>query len=259
MRVLIISDIHANLPALETVLADAQRRGFDEVWCLGDVVGYGPDPNGCVERLVALGPQLTINLAGNHDYAVLGKQINVEDFNPEAQRAVLWTRNQLTASSLAYLDTLPGEATRRGDFTLVHGSPRDPVWEYVLSARIARENFEETSDFICCLVGHTHVPTMFSYRIEQRDGQPIGRCTQHRLTPGPPDLRLMYDQARLIVNPGSVGQPRDHDPRASYVLLDIETRRWNYLRIEYPVEQTQHRMLAAGLPERLINRLSFGW
>lgn len=259
MKVLVISDIHGNLAALETVLKDAQGRGYDEIWCLGDVVGYGPDPNACIERLAALEPQLTVRLAGNHDYAVLGKEINVEDFNPEAQKAVLWTRAQLTDETRAYLDTLPGQAVQRGPFMLVHGSPRDPVWEYVLSPRIARENFEEIPDFRCCLVGHTHVPTMFSYRVDRRDGQTFGRCLQHRLTPGPPDVTLAFDQVRLIVNPGSVGQPRDHDPRASYALLDTETRLWTYVRVEYPIEETQHRMLAAGLPERLINRLSFGW
>ena len=195
MKVLVISDIHGNLAALETVLKDAQGRGYDEIWCLGDVVGYGPDPNACIERLAALEPQLTVRLAGNHDYAVLGKEINVEDFNPEAQKAVLWTRAQLTDETRAYLDTLPGQAVQRGPFMLVHGSPRDPVWEYVLSPRIARENFEEMPDFRCCLVGHTHVPTMFSYRVDRRDGQTFGRCLQHRLTPGPPDVTLAFDQA----------------------------------------------------------------
>lgn len=259
MKVLVISDIHANLAALDTVLKDAQSRGYDEIWCLGDVVGYGPDPNGCVERLAELGPQLTVRLAGNHDYAVLGKEINVDDFNPEAKKAVLWTREQLTAEAWAYLDALSGQAVQRGEFMLVHGSPRDSVWEYVLSPRIARENFEEVTDFRCCLVGHTHVPAMFSYRVDRRDGKLFGRCLQHRLTPSPPDLALSFDQVRLIINPGSVGQPRDHDPRASYALLDTETRLWTYVRVEYPIEQTQHRMMGAQLPERLINRLSFGW
>lgn len=259
MRVLVLSDIHANLPALETVLADAARRGYDEVWCLGDLVGYGPDPNACVERLRALGPQLGACLAGNHDYAALGKGIDINDFNPEAKRAVLWTRAQLKPDVRSYLDALPGIPVRRGQFFLAHGSPRDSVWEYISSARIARENFDAVPDFTICLVGHTHVPAIFRYALGPREGAVHSPTTQDRIHPEDRPLLLDDTTHRIIVNPGSVGQPRDHDPRTSYAILDTGTCEWWHVRLEYPIEETQHRMLAAKLPERLITRLSYGW
>lgn len=259
MKVLVLSDIHANLPALETVLADADRHGYDEVWCLGDLVGYGPDPNACVERLQALGPQLGVCLAGNHDYAALGKGIDIDDFNPEAKRAVLWTRAQLKPGVRAYLDSLPGEPVRHSGFLLAHGSPRDSVWEYISSVRIARENFDAVPDFTICLVGHTHVPIVYGLSRSTRDGSLHTQVAQERILANSPPFTLSNRAHRVIVNPGSVGQPRDHDPRASYAILDTETAEWTPVRLEYPLEETQHRMLAARLPERLINRLSYGW
>lgn len=258
MRVLVLSDIHANLPALETVMADANRRGYDEVWCLGDLVGYGPDPNASVERMQALGPQLGVCLAGNHDYAALGKGIDIEDFNPEAKRAVLWTRGELKPAVRAYLDSLPGMPVRRGDYLLAHGSPRDAVWEYISSPRIARENFDAVPDFNICLVGHTHVPIIYRHTLVARDGATHPQTTQERFHSSTP-LILETGTHRIIVNPGSVGQPRDHDPRASYAILDTERAQWTPIRMEYPIEETQHRMRSARLPERLINRLSYGW
>ncbi len=259
MRVLVLSDIHANLPALEAVLADADRRGYEEVWCLGDLVGYGPDPNACVERLQALGPQLSVCLAGNHDYAALGKGIDIDDFNPEAKRAVLWTRNQIRPAVRTYLDSLPGEPVRRSGYLLAHGSPRDSVWEYISSLRIARENFDAVPDFTVCLVGHTHVPMIYGYVRGPRDGILHTQVSQERILAGSPSLMLVHKADRAIINPGSVGQPRDHDPRASYAILETDTAEWTPVRLEYPFEETQHRMRNAGLPERLINRLSYGW
>lgn len=259
MRVLVLSDIHANWPALETVLADADRHGYDEVWCLGDLVGYGPDPNACVERLQAFGAQLSVCLAGNHDYAALGKDIDIDDFNPEAQRAVLWTRAQLKPGVRAYLDSLPGYPVSRDGFLLAHGSPRDSVWEYISSARIARENFDAVPDFSTCLVGHTHVPIVYGYLLVSRDGTMHAQITQERIHASSPSLLLHTKANRVIVNPGSVGQPRDHDPRASYAILETDTTQWTPIRLEYPFEETQHRMRTAHLPERLINRLSYGW
>jgi len=260
MRVLILSDIHANLTALETVLADAEKvdflgeTGFEQVWCLGDVVGYGPDPNECVERLRAFGDD-HLCIAGNHDWAVLGK-LPVEDFNPEARRAVLWTREQLTPESLAYLEGLPAEPLVRGDFTLTHGSPRHPVWEYIIYSFTARENFAHF-DTPFCLVGHTHVPVIFRWHQEQKGEANTGVC--HALAPIYERPLGLAGNHRLIINPGSVGQPRDSDPRAAYALLDTEANIWLYRRVSYPYELTQARMRAANLPDRLIARLAYGW
>jgi len=241
MRYLIISDIHSNLAAFEAVLADAGP--FDKVWCLGDMVGYGPDPNECVERLRGL-PHVCV--AGNHDWATLGK-LDTEDFNPDAKRACLWTREQLSSSNLEYLEALPRSLIEE-DFTLVHGSPRHPIWEYILNPSIAQANFEHF-DTRFCFVGHTHVPVIY------RDN-PNRACDALIPSPG---ARLALGEDRLIINPGSVGQPRDGDPRASYAILDSDKLTLEYRRIPYPIETTQARMVERGLPVRLIMRLAYGW
>lgn len=247
MRYLIISDIHSNLPAFEAVLADA--GSFDKVWCLGDVVGYGPDPNECVERLRDL-PHVCV--VGNHDWAVLGN-MDTEDFNPYAKRACLWTREQLSPSNLEYLETLPRGLVEEG-FTLVHGSPRHPIWEYILYSFTAKANFGYF-DTRFCLVGHTHVPIIYRHRPENR----YQACDT--LTPSLDDP-LVLGEDRLIINPGSVGQPRDGDPRASYAILDSDRKRSDlsleYRRIPYSIEITQARMVERGLPVRLIIRLGYG-
>ena len=248
MRYLIISDIHSNLAAFEAVLADA--GSFDKVWCLGDVVGYGPDPNECVERLRDLDH---VCVVGNHDWAALGK-MDTEDFNPTAKRACHWTREQLSPSSLEYLEALPKSLVEE-DFTLVHGSPRQPIWEYILYPSIAEANFE-CFDTRFCLVGHTHVPIIYRHRPENPDHP----CDA--VIPSPHDP-LVLGEERLIINPGSVGQPRDGDPRASYAILDSDRERSNftlkYRRVSYPIEATQARMAERGLPARLIIRLGYGW
>jgi len=244
MRYLIISDIHSNLAAFEAVLADA--GSFDKVWCLGDVVGYGPDPNECVERLRDL-PHVCV--VGNHDWAALGN-MDTEDFNPDAKRACLWTREQLSPSNLEYLKALP-KSLVEGGFTLVHGSPRHSVWEYILNLSIAEANFEYF-DTRFCFVGHTHVPIIYRHRPEN----PKQACDT--LIPSL-DAPLVLGQDRLIINPGSVGQPRDGDSRASYAILDSDELTLEYRRISYPIEITQARMVEKGLPVRLIIRLGFGW
>lgn len=260
MRVLVLSDIHANLTALETVLANAERTdflgktGFEQVWCLGDVVGYGPDPNECVARLRAFGDDL-LCVAGNHDWAVLGK-LPVDDFNPEARRAVLWTRERLTPASRAFLERLPDEPLVRGDFTITHASPRHPVWEYIIRPFTAQENFAYF-DTPFCLIGHTHVPVIFRCRREARGEEDVEVC--RALAPVYDKLVGLAGDHRLIINPGSVGQPRDSDPRAAYALLDTEAAIWRYRRVAYPYELTQARMRAANLPHRLIARLAYGW
>ena len=242
MKRLIISDIHANLAAFEAVLADAEGE-WEEIWCLGDLVGYGPDPNECV---ALLRQHEHTSLSGNHDWAVLGR-LDIRSFNDLARRAISWTQSQLNGGTRAYLETLPA-SRERSPFTLAHGSPRQPVWEYILDRRVAAANFSHfTTPY--CLVGHTHIPVL--YEKEEGDGLTLSGPVY-----GP---TLSLDGRRLIINPGSVGQPRDSDPRAAYALLDSDELTWQFRRVEYPIEVTQERMRQAGLPDELVNRLSFGW
>jgi predicted phosphodiesterase len=243
MRCLVLSDIHSNLEAFEVVLADAGR--VDQVWCLGDVVGYGPDPNACVQLLRA---QTPLCIAGNHDWATLGR-LDLEDFNADAREANLWNRNELAESSLAYLHALPERRTE-GAFTLVHGSPRHPIWEYILHPSTAESNFAHFETRYC-LVGHTHSPMLFVKRDEG-----AARCEALLPTVGRP-YRL--ERGRFIINPGSVGQPRDGDPRASYLILDTEALTVEYRRVPYPMELTQRKMKEHKLPSRLGLRLAYGW
>jgi diadenosine tetraphosphatase ApaH/serine/threonine PP2A family protein phosphatase len=242
MRYLILSDIHSNLLALEAVLEDAPS-GLP-VWCLGDIVGYGPYPNECIQRVRSLDAACVV---GNHDWAAMGK-LDVRDFNLDAQRSVLWTQRQLTPASLEYLEQLPLRLIE-GAFTLVHGSPREPIWEYILYPLTARANFEHLSTDHC-LVGHTHVPLAF--RLVD-DGQAVE--TEH-LVEGTP---LSLERGRLICNPGSVGQPRDGDPRASYAILDLEAATLECHRVPYDIATVQERMERYSLPQRNVTRLSYGW
>ncbi len=244
MRLLIISDIHANLTALETVLQDADGE-WDHLWCLGDVVGYGPDPNECVALLRSFDP---ISLTGNHDWAVLGK-LDVESFNEDAQAAIRWTRAELAPEHRAYLESLPATLIPEPDLTLAHASPRQPVWEYVLDVNTAFANFYHF-DTPFCLVGHTHVPIIFG-----QDPDGILVMPPRYRTP----ITLDRQGRRLIINPGSVGQPRDSDPRAAYALLDLETWTWEHRRVVYDITATQERMREHDLPARLITRLEYGW
>jgi predicted phosphodiesterase len=246
MRVLVLSDIHANLAALEAVLENAGKDRYDTVWCLGDTIGYGPEPDACVNRIQLLGAKTVV---GNHDWAVLG-HMDLDDFNPEARQAIEWTREHLSDENLIWLSRLPSEPIVEGEFTLTHGSPRDPVWEYILYPSTARPNFDHfTTPF--CLVGHTHVPALFVWQ----EGDWLVRL----LAPGAGRRIALRDGWRIILNPGSVGQPRDSDPRAAYAILDTDEATWEVRRVAYPIEVTQAHMRAAGLPERLINRLAFGW
>jgi predicted phosphodiesterase len=242
MRILIISDIHANLTALEAVLAEAGP--VDAVWCLGDLVGYGPDPNECIERVRAL-PQL-VCILGNHDAAAL-QQIDVETFNHEARMAIHWTQQTLTPESLAFLQTLPEKITIE-HVTLAHGSPRQAVWEYLLDTRTATVNFSYF-DSPYCFVGHTHLPVVYHLPDESRVAHLIVPESSMKFTLVP----------RAILNPGSVGQPRDRDPRAAYAIFDPVENTWAFQRVTYDIQSVQNRMIAADLPERHIQRLSAGW
>jgi predicted phosphodiesterase len=244
MRCLVLSDIHSNLEAFEAVLDDAGP--VDRVWCLGDVVGYGPDPNDCVERLRSL-PHLCV--AGNHDWATLGK-LDLQDFNPDARDANLWNRQQLTPDNLAYLEALP-EVLVEGEYTLTHGSPRHPIWEYIIYASTALANFSHFETQVC-LVGHTHTPVIF--RLTHEGEEEICEVIAPTLN-RPMDLGT----ERQIINPGSVGQPRDGNANASYAILDTDERTIEHHRVGYPIEKTQAKMMEHDLPLRLVLRLGYGW
>ena len=238
MRIAVVSDVHANLHALEAVLAEVEQGGFDELWCLGDVVGYGPKPNECVALLEG---RTAICLAGNHDLVVLGK-ISLATFGGEAGAAAAWTREVLDQPAREFLATLSPSAVTTGA-ELFHGSPRDPVWDYVVSDEAAHWSFlGSTAPLV--LVGHSHVALHFR---EGAPGELAPEGTAVELAPG-----------RHILNPGSVGQPRDGDPRAAWLEVDISAGRATFRRTNYSVEQTQAEMRELGLPEVLAARLAHG-
>jgi diadenosine tetraphosphatase ApaH/serine/threonine PP2A family protein phosphatase len=241
MRVAVISDIHANYHALETVLGEVDAAHVDAVWCLGDTVGYGPLPNECCDVIASHADHC---LVGNHDLVVLG-ELAVSDFNDEAAAAATWTTGVLTEQSRAFLAGLKPLATV-ADVELFHASARDPVWEYVLSEEPAHATFELT-DAPLVLVGHSHVALALA---SEGDGVAGG------LAPGGTDVDLAG--RRWLLNPGSVGQPRDGDPRAAWLLLDLERRFATFHRVAYPIEKTQSEMRERGLPRALAARLERG-
>jgi predicted phosphodiesterase len=243
MRVLIISDIHANLTALEAVLADAGT--VDAVWCLGDVVGYGPDPNDVVERLRAL-PNVTCML-GNHDVAVLG-QMNFAVFNNDARKSLIWQQKAISSENLDYLRNLPKETQVRENVSLAHGSPRDPVWEYVLNTLTARLNFD-AFETPYCFVGHSHIQCFFHLDVEK------DRVSLEVPLPN----EVVKLTPRAILNPGSVGQPRDRDARSAYAIFDPQAETWEPRRVAYDFQAVQKRIREAGLPEKHAARLAEGW
>ncbi len=240
MRTLIVSDIHSNIHALDAVFVQAEEEEpVDSVICLGDTVGYGPSPMACLERLWE---RHTVSILGNHDAAVVGI-VSLDDFNPIAAEANRWTAEQITDDAREYLKGLP-ERLVDPPFLLVHGTPKDPLWDYLVTYGQAVEAWEytETSDV---LVGHSHLQfaCVAGAGIEQA---------------GPEGSNIPLGHARLVVNPGSVGQPRDHDPRAAYAIYDDESRFIRLHRAWYDITVTQRDMAEAGLPEPLISRLSFG-
>jgi diadenosine tetraphosphatase ApaH/serine/threonine PP2A family protein phosphatase len=239
MRVALLSDIHSNLTALDAVLADAGE--VDAIWQLGDIVGYGPEPDAVVARLREVGAQ---GVKGNHDAAACGGS-EIDWFNPDARRAMEWTRQAISSDSVAWLQALP-ERTTLERAQLVHGSPREPLWEYVTSVPVARANLTALEQKIG-LHGHTHIPVAFV----EDDGR-VGAV-------GPHDgSRLELRGRRALLNPGSVGQPRDGDPRAGYAIWEPDRGRISWHRVAYDVEAVQAAMRAAGLPPSLAARLSFG-
>ncbi len=242
MRILVISDIHANLVALEAVL-NAAAGEWDQLWFLGDLVGYGPQPDECITLIRDHG---ALCLAGNHDWAVLEK-LDIDDFNGEARASVEWTRGRLSPDNRAFLDGLLPRREEAG-ITLAHGSPRHPVWEYILDTETALENFAffETQ---LCLVGHSHVPLVFHLDLETKE---LGGFV------GLDGDQVTLDTGFRILNPGSVGQPRDGDPRAAYALLDTDAHTWTWHRIAYDIAETQRRMREFDMSPRLIDRLEVG-
>jgi diadenosine tetraphosphatase ApaH/serine/threonine PP2A family protein phosphatase len=239
MRVAVLSDIHSNLVALQAVLGHV--GSVDAVWHLGDIVGYGPDPDGVVARLAEVG---AVGVLGNHDAAALGGP-EIEWFNPDARAAAEWTRDTITAATRTWLDDLP---LRReiGAMTLVHGSPRDPLREYVSSLGVARASLASLTTRYG-LHGHTHVPVAFVDA-----GDSVGVLDARDGT------TLALDERTTLLNPGSVGQPRDGDPRAAYLVLDTDDDAVTWHRVRYDVAPVQAAIRAAGLPPRLADRLAVG-
>ena len=240
MRIAVLSDVHSNLHALEAVLAEVDKGGFDALWFLGDLVGYGPRPNECAALLQE---RAAICLAGNHDLVVLGK-IPIDAFAGEAAAAARWTQGVLDDAARDFLGGLEPQAAAPGA-ELFHGSPRDPVWDYVLGDEAAYWAFAATSEPLL-LVGHSHVALEISNGESLRGGK------------APEGARVELGKLRRLLNPGSVGQPRDGDRRAAWLEVDVDAAWATFRRTDYPVEQTQAEMHEAGLPEALAVRLAHG-
>ena len=239
MRIAVVSDVHSNLHALDAVLADIGT--VDATWHLGDIVGYGPDPDGVVDRLSEIG---AIGVRGNHDAAAAGGK-EIDWFNADARAAMEWTRRAISDRTLGWLLALP-ERREVDAFTLVHGSPLDPTWEYVTTTGAARENLDAVKT-THGLNGHTHVPIAFALNGERME----------TVAPtGEPGIEL--DGPRLLLNPGSVGQPRDGDPRAAWLELDLDGWRAIYHRVDYDIDGAARAIREARLPESLAERLQFG-
>jgi predicted phosphodiesterase len=241
MRIAVISDIHANAHALDAVVGAIDAEAPDAVWCLGDLVGYGPKPNECVRTVRT---RADVCLVGNHDLAVIGR-LDLQDFTGDAADAAYWTRAALGPEERSYLEALEPESLQAGA-ALFHGSARDPVWEYVLSEDAALASLRLTSEPVV-LVGHSHV----ALALLERDGQLLGG-----LAPGGTEVEL--EAGRWLFNPGSVGQPRDQDRRAAWLLLDTDRGLASFRRTEYDVEATQAEIRSAGLPDPLAARLGSG-
>lgn len=241
MRIAVISDVHSNLHALQAVLAAVDADSADQIWCLGDVVGYGPRPNECC---ALVRERASLCLAGNHDLGVIGT-IDLALFAGEAGAAARWTRAALSDDARGFLSDLQ-PAGRADGVELYHASPRDPVWEYVLGPEQALASFAATSAPLV-LIGHSHFPLALSLEGMRVLGGSAA-----------PEDEADLAEGRWLLNPGSVGQPRDGDPRAAWLLLDTGSQRASFRRVEYPVALTQAEMRAGGLPEGLAARLTHG-
>jgi len=238
----LISDVHGNLPAFQAVLGAIEDEGADEIWCLGDLVGYGAHPNECVELAER---SVDLCLIGNHDMVVIDR-LDISDFSANAAAAAEWTKGELSSGARAYLEKLEPEDEKQ-PVGLYHASPRDPVWEYVLSALVADDCIDEM-DARVGAVGHSHVALAF-----WRKGDLPTAGAQSEA-----GAQLDVSQDRWLLNPGSVGQPRDGDPRASWLLLELGTWRASWRRTEYPVDDAADAIRMAGLPKQLADRLYYG-
>ncbi len=241
MRVAVISDIHSNLPALEAVLSDVGKSDPDQVWCLGDVVGYGAHPDACTKLVAEV---VEVCLAGNHDLVVSG-ELDVRYFAMSAGAAARWTLKHVQQSTRDFLAGLSPLGQMAG-VGLYHASPRDPVWEYVLSISQAGECLDVQQQRVC-LIGHSHVACYFA----RNGGETIGEQALD-------GAQLAMAEGEWLVNPGSVGQPRDGDPRAAYLMLDTETWTGTFRRVEYPIDDAAKAIIDAGLPKSLAERLYQG-
>ncbi len=244
MRVLVLSDIHGNLEALSAVLAEARPRGWDQVWFLGDLVGYGADPEAAVQQLRALNPAFMVR--GNHDKVICGVE-SASGFNSAARTAVEWTQRALSEDSLAYLRALPeGPVVAAPGVWVAHGAPLDED-EYLLEEGAASRQFD-ACDFNLCFIGHSHIACVFSLRAGR-----IGRQV-----PPPADGLKLGPGERHLFNPGSVGQPRDRDPRAAYAILDTQGGQVEHYRVTYDIATASQKILQANLPPLLARRLETG-
>jgi predicted phosphodiesterase len=242
MRVAICSDIHGNRQAFEAVIAAAEDDGAEELWCLGDLVGYGADPDACVALADA---HCTICLAGNHDLAVV-EVLSLEEFSRGAALAARWTRDVIQPQTREFLLSLSPQGSGDG-VGLFHASPRDPIWEYVLSGLTAELCFDAT-DYRVSMIGHSHVALSF----HRPEGEPASGSTRRA------DTELDLSEGEWLINPGSTGQPRDGDPRAAWLTLDTETWQVQWRRADYDIAGAQAAIRAARLPDSLAERLQYG-
>jgi diadenosine tetraphosphatase ApaH/serine/threonine PP2A family protein phosphatase len=245
LRAAVLSDVHSNQPALEAVFAAIEAAAVDEVWCLGDVVGYGAQPDACAEMI---GARCDVCLVGNHDLAVLG-ELDISSFSEAAATAVEWTRENASAATLEYLRGLQPTGQRDG-LGLFHASPRDPIWEYVLSIDQADEGLDAQAQRIG-LIGHSHVSLFFT----RPDGARHGETQGAQAGDG---ALLSLESGTWLINPGSAGQPRDGDPRAAWLEIDSDEWTARFHRVDYDVATAAETILAAGLPSQLAERLEFG-
>jgi len=243
MRIAVLSDIHGNRPAFEAVLADVDAAGLETIWCLGDLVGYGAEPDACVELARS---HTDICLVGNHDMAVRG-DLSLDEFSRGAELAARWTQDTMAAGNIGYLETLEPKLVDREDIGLYHASPRDPVWEYVLSTLLA-DLCLNVQPHRLCLVGHSHVALSFS----RGEGETATGAAQRA------GDELDLSEREWLINPGSVGQPRDGDPRAAWLVLDTGAWTATFRRTAYDIAAAAAAIRAARLPDSLAERLEYG-
>ncbi|MCX6564966.1 MAG: metallophosphoesterase family protein [Candidatus Aminicenantes bacterium] len=245
MRALIFSDVHGNIEALNAVLKFAKRHRVDRYICLGDLVGYGASPNETIQKIQTLKP-LTV-IRGNHDKAVSGHD-SIETFNPIAAAAIQWTKTRILKKNLEFLDHLPkGPLTVDDELEICHGAPFDEDY-YIFGEFDAAEAFDYLP-FPLAFFGHTHFPVIYSKRGDQVAGQFLS---------GPINLLKVEKGISYLINPGSVGQPRDRNPRAAFAIYDRELRQVRFHRVEYEIAEAQKKILQAELPSALAERLTLG-